>query len=254
MKLDHRAMAVGVRLIAHDVLDSTNAEALRLARAGELGPLWIVAQRQTAGRGRRGRSWISEPGNLCATLLLTEPGRSEHWPQLSFVAALAAHEAIAQAAALSAPQLTIKWPNDILLNGAKVAGVLIEGEGSAVAVGIGVNCSSHPTTTEYPAADLAAAGLSAEALTNVLVLTMFERLAQWKRGAGFCEIRADWLDRAAGVGEEICARLPDRELTGCFDGLDPAGGLLLRLPTGDLATIAAGDIFLRTAAPAAAAS
>src|SRR5262245_53695463 len=103
MKLDHRAMAVGVRLIAHDVLDSTNAEALRLARAGELGPLWIVAQRQTAGRGRRGRSWISEPGNLCATLLLTEPGRSEHWPQLSFVAALAAHDAIAQAAALSAP-------------------------------------------------------------------------------------------------------------------------------------------------------
>jgi BirA family transcriptional regulator, biotin operon repressor / biotin---[acetyl-CoA-carboxylase] ligase len=254
MKLDHMATAVDARLIAHDVLDSTNAEALRLARAGERGPLWVVAKRQTAGRGRRGRSWISEPGNLCATLLLTEPGRSENWPQLSFVAALATHDAIAQAAAVPSPQLTIKWPNDILLEGAKVAGVLIEGEGSAVAVGIGVNCCSHPTTTEYPAADLAPAGLSAKALMNVLVLKMLERLTQWKRGAGFSEIRADWLDRAAGLGEEICARLPDRELTGRFDGLDPAGGLLLRLPTGDLVTVAAGDVFLRTAAPAAAAS
>src|SRR5690349_8150314 len=116
MKLDPGA--VGVRLLAHDVLDSTNVEALRLARQGEHGPLWITARRQTAGRGRRGRSWISEPGNLYATLLLTEPGPVEHWPQLSFVAALAAHDAIVEVAPELAARLAIKWPNDILLDGA----------------------------------------------------------------------------------------------------------------------------------------
>src|SRR5262245_52965263 len=219
MKLDPRAAAVGVRLVAHDVLDSTNAEALRLARAGERGPIWITASRQTAGRGRRGRSWISEPGNLYASLLLTEPGPTEHWPQLSFVAALATHDAIAKIAPAATPQLTIKWPNDILLGGAKLAGVLIEGEGSAVVLGIGVNCASHPTGTHYPATDLAAVGASPEALMNLLALKMTGRLAQWNNGARFSEIRAEWLDRAAGLGQDICVRLADRELTGRFESL-----------------------------------
>jgi BirA family transcriptional regulator, biotin operon repressor / biotin---[acetyl-CoA-carboxylase] ligase len=254
MKLDPRATAAGVRLIAHDVLDSTNAEALRLAGAGERGPLWITASRQTAGRGRRGRSWISEPGNLYATLLLTDPGPMEHWPQLSFVAALATHDGIAEIAAARAPQLRIKWPNDILLGDAKLAGVLIEGEGSAVAVGIGVNCASHPTGTEHPATDLAATGVSPETFMEVLALKMVRRLAQWTRGAGFSKIRADWLERAAGLGEAIRVRLADRELTGRFESLDPAGGLVLRLPAGDVTTIAAGDVFLRAAALATTAS
>jgi BirA family transcriptional regulator, biotin operon repressor / biotin---[acetyl-CoA-carboxylase] ligase len=254
MKLDPRATAVGVRLIAHDVLDSTNAEALRLARAGERGPLWITANRQTAGRGRRGRRWISKPGNLYASLLLTEPGPTEHWPQLSFVAALATHDAIADVAAEPAPQLAIKWPNDILLGDAKLAGVLIEGEGNAVAIGIGVNCASHPTGMDYPATDLAGAGVSPEALMNALALKMSGRLAQWNGGTGFSKIRADWLDRAAGLGEEISVRLADRELTGRFESLDPTGGLMLRLPAGHVTTIAAGDVLLRPAALAATAS
>src|SRR5262247_2040898 len=168
MKLDPRASAAGVRLLAHDALGSTNAEALTLARQGERGPLWVTARRQTAGRGRRGRSWVSEPGNLYATLLLTAPSPSEHWPELSFVAALAIHDAIVEVAADLKPRLAIKWPNDLLLAGAKFAGILIEGEASrgdqadgdegAVVVGIGVNCASHPADTEYPATDLAAAG------------------------------------------------------------------------------------------------
>src|SRR5437763_9935908 len=169
MKLEPAGTAVGPRLIAHDVLDSTNAEALRLARGGERGPLWITARRQTAGHGRRGRSWISAPGNLHATLLLTEVGATECWPQLSFVAALAGHDAIANVATALAPGLSIKWPNDLLLHGAKVAGVLIEGEScGAVALGIGINCATHPAGTDYPATDLSAAGILPDKLFGAL--------------------------------------------------------------------------------------
>jgi BirA family transcriptional regulator, biotin operon repressor / biotin---[acetyl-CoA-carboxylase] ligase len=247
MKLDPGAAAVGVRLIAHDVLDSTNAEALRLVRQGECGPLWITAARQTAGRGRRGRTWISEPGNLYATLLLTAPGPTEHWPQLSFVAALAVHDAIVGLAAGIAPRLAIKWPNDILLAGGKVAGVLIEGEASgAVAVGIGVNCASHPVDTTQPAVDLSGFGVSPQTLLAALIVGMRNRLMQWDAGAGFSRIRAEWLDRAAGLGQEIRVRLADRELAGRFETIDRAGGLVLRSPGGDI-TIAAGDVILRAA-------
>ncbi len=145
MQLDPRASAAGVRLVAHEALGSTNVEALALARQGERGPLWVTAERQTAGRGRRGRAWISEPGNLYASLLLTEPASSDHWPELSFVAALAIHDAVVDVAASLKPKLAIKWPNDLLLSGAKFAGILIEADGGeAVAVGIGVNCASHP--------------------------------------------------------------------------------------------------------------
>src|SRR5262249_17802549 len=153
-----------VRLLTHEVLGSTNAEALSLARAGERGPLWITALEQTAGRGRRGRAWISPPGNLYASLLLVDPAAPERWPQLSFVAARALHDAVAEVAPDCASRLPIKWPNVVLLAGRKLAGLLIEGgggEGGAVAVGIGVNCASHPPGMEYPATDLAAAGAPA---------------------------------------------------------------------------------------------
>src|SRR5690242_10790158 len=160
MQLDPRASAAGVRLVSHELLTSTNSEALALAGKGEGGPLWITAGRQSAGRGRRGRPWVSEPGNLYATLLLTDPAPPEHWPELSFVAALAIHDAVAEVAPAIRPQLAIKWPNDLLLDSRKFAGILAEGEGGergdggAVAVGIGVNCSSHPANTDYPATDL----------------------------------------------------------------------------------------------------
>src|ERR1700680_1561156 len=170
IELDPRASAAGVRLLAHDEIDSTNAEALRLLRQGEPGPLWITAQSQSAGRGRRGRKWLSAPGNLHASLLLTDPGPVEDWPQLSFVAALAVHDAVVEVAPEIRPQLELKWPNDLLLSGAKFAGILIEGEGreeeGAVAIGIGVNCTAHPAGTAYPATNLLAAGarVSADAL------------------------------------------------------------------------------------------
>src|SRR5260370_1683710 len=165
MKLDPRAVAAGVRLVAHDVLGSTNAEALQLARQGERGALGVVAGRQTAGRGRRGRAWISEPGNLYASLLLTAPAPAVHWPQLSFVAALAIHDAVLDVAAGLKPRLAIKWPNDVLLDGAKVAGILIEGqsgrgeeaaEEGAAPILIGANFSLHPPITDPPPTHLPA--------------------------------------------------------------------------------------------------
>ena len=249
MRLDPRATAAGMRLVAHDVLGSTNAEALALARQGERGPLWITAGRQSAGRGRRGRTWVSEPGNLYPSLLLTDPAPPAHWPELSFVAALAVHDAVVEIAPGLKSQLAIKWPNDLLLSGRKFAGVLIEGEGGdggAAAVGIGVNCVSHPADTDQPATDLAAGGaeVSPEMLFAALSAKMLGRIAQWNGGEGFATVRADWLARAAGLGEEVRVRLADREVTGLFEALDPAGGLVLRRPDGKTETIAAGDVFM----------
>jgi BirA family biotin operon repressor/biotin-[acetyl-CoA-carboxylase] ligase len=248
IELDPRASAAGVRLLAHDEIDSTNAEALRLMRQGEHGPLWVTAERQSAGRGRRGRKWISAPGNLHASLLLTNPGPVAHWPQLSFVAALAVHDAVVEVASQIRPMLELKWPNDLLLAGAKFAGILIEGEGKeeegAVVIGIGVNCTAHPAGAAYPATDLAAGGASVTpaALFAALSVKMPGRLAQWNRGNGFATIRADWLARAAGLGENIRIGLADRELAGRFEGLDDAGCLVLIAPDGAKAVVAAGDV------------
>lgn len=203
----------GVRHIPYETLGSTNAEALALARAGERGPLWITARSQSAGRGRRGSAWASPPGNLYATLLLTEPSAPAQAPQLSFVAALALHDAVVACAPALAPALTVKWPNDLLLGNAKLAGILIEGGSEtvfAVAIGIGVNCAHHPDGTSYPATDLAAAGarVPPERLFAALTVAMQSRLDRWRRGQGFAAIRSAWLERAAGLGADIRVRLP----------------------------------------------
>ena len=129
MQLHPDAERSGVRLIAYDTLGSTNAEALARGRAGERGPLWITAARQTAGRGRRGNAWVSEPGNLYASLLLTDAAPAAHLPELCFVVALAVRDAVCGGAPRSfRPKLKLKWPNDLLLDGAKLAGILIEAE------------------------------------------------------------------------------------------------------------------------------
>lgn len=233
--------------IACDTIGSTNEEALRRARTGETGPLWITARTQTAGRGRRGRAWVSETGNLFATLLLTDPAPPEHAAQLSFVAALAVHDAIVSLAPALASRLTLKWPNDVLYGGAKLAGILIEAEGTRpliVAIGIGVNCRHHPTETDYPATDLAAAAgaaVSAEAMFEALSGAMARRMAEWQ--CGFAAIRAAWLDRAGSLGGELTVRLATRELSGRFEALDEAGRLVLLMPDGRRETIAAGEVF-----------
>jgi BirA family transcriptional regulator, biotin operon repressor / biotin---[acetyl-CoA-carboxylase] ligase len=245
--LDPRAIDEGARLAVCDVVGSTNAEALALALQGKRGPLWIVAERQTAGRGRRGRTWVSQRGNLFATLLLTTPAPAECRPQLSLVAALAVHDAVAAIAPGLEPRMTIKWPNDLLLDGAKFAGILVEAaDEHAVAIGIGINCVSHPARTDYPATDLAAAGVLASPIMLVppLSLKMMLRLAQWNGGEGFSIIRADWLARAAAIGKEIRLRMEDRELCGRLETLDGSGGLVLRLPDGHAETITAADVLI----------
>lgn len=236
-----------VRHIALEAVGSTNAEALARARAGECGPLWITAETQTDGRGRSGRIWVSPRGNLYATLLLSKPCVQAQAPQLAFVSGLGLHDAVAQCAPDLGARLALKWPNDLLLGDAKLAGILIESEtvtDFSVAIGIGVNCASHPRDTAYPAADLQSAGADVvpKGLFDALSASMQQRLSQWRRGEGFAQIRADWLARAAGLGEPISVRLPDREFSGRFDGLDEAGRLLLD-QAGQRVTVTAGDVF-----------
>ena len=242
-----RANPPGGRHIALPTTDSTNAEALRRARQGDAGPLWITADVQTAGRGRSGNAWVSEPGNLYATLLLREPCSSSAAPQLAFAAGLAVHDAVAACAPNLGPVLQLKWPNDLLCNGRKLAGLLIEAENVpvfAAAVGVGINCVSHPNNASYPATDLKSEGahVTADSLFPLLGDTMRLRLTQWKKGEGFASIRADWLKRAAGLGEPIKVRLPDRQLAGRFSGVDDVGRLLLET-AGKVETITAGDVF-----------
>ncbi len=237
----------GARHKSYDTLGSTNAEALKLARAGERGPLWITAQAQTAGRGRRGSSWVSASGNLFATLLLTEPSVPALAPQLSFVAALALHDAVSEAAPQVAQPLSLKWPNDLLLGGEKLAGILIEGDNDkafVVAIGIGVNCASHPADTHHPATDLASAGarVAPGRLFAALAPAMERRLSQWRAGKGFAAVRADWLELAVDVGREIRVRLPELELWGLFEGLDDSGRLLIKTASG-VTIISAGEVF-----------
>jgi BirA family transcriptional regulator, biotin operon repressor / biotin---[acetyl-CoA-carboxylase] ligase len=232
-----------------DCIDSTNAEALRRARAGTRGPLWVLAATQTAGRGRRGRAWESPPGNLYASLLLIDPASAAVAPQLAFVAGLAVRDACAALAPTLADALRLKWPNDLLCGGAKIAGIMIEGEavadGIGAVIGIGVNCRHHPDAVEYPATDFAAQGdpIAAPALLDALRRTMAARLDEWDRGEGFAAIRSAWLARAAGLGQAMRARLPDREVRGVFEAIDEAGRLILRLADGRREVVTAGEVF-----------
>lgn len=233
-----------VLVVVHETIGSTNADALERSRAGERGPLWIVAKRQTAGRGRRGRTWVSETGNLYATLLLTDPAPPEHAAELSFVTALAVHDAMHRLAPKLAPRIALKWPNDGLIDGSKFAGILIEGEGRAVAIGVGVNCRHHPADTAFPATDLAAAGVDTnpERVFEALADAMIGRVVQWNRGQGFAVIRKDWLDRAYALDQSVRVAGADGDLTGRFETIDEGGRLVLRMPDGSAQIVAAGDV------------
>jgi BirA family transcriptional regulator, biotin operon repressor / biotin---[acetyl-CoA-carboxylase] ligase len=231
----------------HAELDSTNDEARRLARAGEAGPLWIIAERQTGGRGRRGRAWQSEKGNLAATLLLRPDAPQAVTGQLSFAAALA----VAETAVHFAPHAAsaVKWPNDVLAEGRKLAGILLEGGDAKpnlnwLAIGIGVNLASHPEGTEFPATSLAELGVSVPSPQEALTI-LAARFAHWYdvwMKDGFAPLRDEWLTRAKGVGKPIRARLPNETREGLFEGIDASGALLLN-EAGCVRAIAAGEVF-----------
>ena len=231
-----------VRFLRHDSIDSTNEEARRLAASGETGPVWIVAREQTAGRGRRGREWVSQAGNLFATLLMRAPQTLS--AQLAFAAGLAAGETVAHFA--PAVPVNLKWPNDVLLDGRKAAGILLEGIGSeALAIGFGINLAHHPDATEFPATSIASVSGAAPQVEEVLALLAGAMTAWYEvlRGQGFAPLREAWLARAAMLGEDIRVRLHEGEITGMFEGIDEGGALLLRLADGTSARITAGDVF-----------
>jgi BirA family biotin operon repressor/biotin-[acetyl-CoA-carboxylase] ligase len=228
-------------------IDSTNAEARRMAQAGMQGPVWIFADRQSDGRGRRGRAWVSPAGNLSATLLFTPTFDARTAGQLAFVTALAASDLFRAFA--PEESVRVKWPNDILLNGRKAAGILLEsaGQGGALdwmAVGIGANLRHHPDGMEFPATSLANEGFEAPPAADALD-HLAAAWAHWYGvwgSEGFVAIRQAWCLRASGIGRPVRARLPQEETTGIFDGIDESGALLLRQDT-QLRAISAADIF-----------
>ncbi len=246
MQLAAEARARGYRIESYGALASTNDEAMRRAREGDPGKLWITAGEQSAGRGRLGRSWVSPPGNLHASLLLIDPAPAEVLPQLGFVCGVAIAEALG---ALAGDRIRLKWPNDALLDGAKLSGILLEAaqvQGvSACVAGIGINCVAHPDGLSYPATDLQRSGFDADAarIFAALSQTLALWLERWDRGREFATIRAAWLDHAAGLGEVIEVATPRGRLRGLFRTLDAQGRLELETPEGRVA-IEAGDVFL----------
>jgi BirA family transcriptional regulator, biotin operon repressor / biotin---[acetyl-CoA-carboxylase] ligase len=234
------------RVVRFDAIDSTNEEARRRALAGDPGRMWIVADEQTAGRGRRGRAWISLRGNLHASALLIDPCPRRSAPQLGFVAGVAL---AAAARDVGAAEIGLKWPNDLMLKGAKCAGILVEGVGpagggAAYAAGIGVNCAHAPEGLDYATACLTRASGSAVApgeLFQRLVERFNETLEEWRAGEAFASIRAAWLDCALGLGGRIEIESRGGKREGVFDGIDADGRLLLRTRRG-LETVEAADL------------
>lgn len=233
-------------------VDSTNAEAFRLAPS-LTGPAWILALRQEAGRGRRGRVWNDPPGNFAATLVLHPEGSPADAARLSFVAALSVHDALRT---LCGPALNVslKWPNDVLLNGGKLSGILLESTGAvgqvaALAIGIGINLKSAPDPAQVEATATRPVSLLGETGMEVTPQDMLDALAQqfdaWQgqmRTYGFAPIRNGWMARAAKLGETIIARTGTTETTGRFDGIDETGALILTGPRGRH-VIPAADIY-----------
>lgn len=237
--------------LALGAVGSTLDEAAR--RFGDLaGPTWITATTQSAARGRRGRAWVSAPGNFAATLVLPLDD-VQTAPLRSFVAALALHEALTVLAGPSAT-LTLKWPNDVLLNGGKLAGILLEsltagGKIAGLAVGIGVNLAAAPSVGEVESGALRPVSLLGETGLAVnagdFLAALAPAFARWEHQLatyGFAPIRTAWLAHAARLGTPITARLPQEEITGTFREVDEGGRLVLETPKG-LRRIAAGDIF-----------
>lgn len=235
-------------------IDSTNSEAMRRAARGEQGPLWVVADRQTAGRGRSGRSWSSEAGNLYATLLVPLDVSAASAQQLSLVAGVAVVDAIARAARSQAPGgiggLRLKWPNDVLIGAAKCAGILIEstmvGGRMQAAIGIGVNLAGHPRMADRATTDLSSHGvmLSPVECLGYISHDLDRALDTWCAGTGFGAIRDAWLERAGPKGERISVNRGRSVAQGLFAGIDGTGALLLQSRDGSISSVSFGDISL----------
>lgn len=233
-------------------VDSTNAEAARVASALS-GPEWILALNQTASRGRRGRVWKFPKGNFAGTLVLHPNETPDIVALRSFVASLALYDAFI-ACGVQPLALALKWPNDVLLNGGKVAGILLESIGASggvmhLAIGIGVNLVDAPMIADVeegairPVSLLSETGVSIDPEDFIdLLANAYARLETKFKTYGFAPIREGWLARAAKLGEVITARTMTSETTGTFETVDEQGNLVLKTPKGRVA-IAAADVF-----------
>lgn len=239
-------------VIKYETIGSTNQEAARLAGLGEKATpdgTMVWALEQTEGRGRRGRGWDSPTGNLYTSLILRPDVPLRQAAQLGFVAALAVYDALKRIAPTH-PEVHCKWPNDILLNTKKVAGILLESQGGGadepadwVILGMGLNVSSHPQGTDYPATSLRYEGVSStpEETLEAYARCFLSWTTRW-RDRGFGPIRKEWEQRCIGRGQPIEVRLENQSLSGVFEDIDADGSLLLN-QNGSVRRIAAGDVF-----------
>ncbi|UGX87660.1 biotin--[acetyl-CoA-carboxylase] ligase [Phyllobacterium meliloti] len=261
----------GFRLEAFDTVGSTNAIALERAHEGDPGRLWIVSKKQESGRGRRGRAWATSHGNLAASLLLTGNFELKTAATLGFVAGLSladALDAVCPQATISVGidgvgnsdlRIELKWPNDVLINKAKLSGILLEStllpDGRfAVVVGIGVNVVAYPEDVPYPATSLKQLGADCDAETLFLALSdaWQENSRIWDEGRGLSEIRKRWLKRAAGIGTEVAVRVDGSVLRGIFETIDEDCRFVIRDNDGERVKIAAGDVHFGAVASASA--
>jgi BirA family biotin operon repressor/biotin-[acetyl-CoA-carboxylase] ligase len=243
-----------------------------LARDAAPEGLWLRAERQTAGRGRQGRAWSSPAGNLYASTIVRLRPNDPPAATLALVAAVALEEVVRgvspspfrrfappflsqwererarepKASGKGEGELTLKWPNDLLLDGAKLSGILLERTENAVVIGFGVNLAHHPTDTDRLATSLAEydARIGPAPFLEMLAETFARWLARW-RAEGIAPVRDRWIERAHPAGTALTARLPDgSSIDGLFERLDADGALVLRLASGERRVIHAGDVFL----------
>ncbi len=241
-----------MRLIEFEEIDSTNAEAKRLAAKGDFGPVWITAKTQSQGVGRRGREWVSQRGNLFITGLYPVSGDAAFAARFSFVAALAVYEAIDYH--MQAGHTQIKWPNDVLVCAQKVSGILLESgmqnDQRWIAVGIGINLVSEPKidpgSVNTPVAALAGLSSCMSSDFATLVERLMHSFETWRQVYevdGFSAIRSAWLECAQGMGGQVTARLPNQTIKGTAIGLGEDGALEIKTISGELVRIHAGDVF-----------
>lgn len=269
-RLSPSAASAGYGLAAFDTIGSTSTEASARVRTAEAGPLWIVARQQTEGRGRRGSAWATPDGNLAASLLLTTDAPPHLVATLGFVAGLALGDALAACCGASRgvgialdearngrDRFALKWPNDVLADGGKLAGILLgtetAGDGRrAVIIGIGVNVAEAPANLPYPSASLNALGFdtSAAELFTALSSAWVRVYDLWRDGNGFGDVRRLWLERAAGLGGEVAVRTAAGVTRGIFETIDDHGQLVIRIADGSARLVTAGEVHFGAAASA----
>jgi len=264
------AIAAGYQLEIFDTVGSTNIEALDAARAGGKGRVWFVSDHQVSGRGRRGRPWQTQRGNLAASLLLVPDVPLKDAAALGFVAGLSLADALDAAipdaqigvgidggSVAGKGRFELKWPNDVLAHGAKLSGILLESKmldagRYALVIGIGVNVVTEPQDVPYPATSLAKMGAKIDARQLFLALSdaWIDNERLWRDGRGLGAIREKWLSRAAGLGSEVAVNVEGRIARGTFETIDEECRFVIRENDGSTIRIAAGDVHFGAVASA----